>query len=60
LHRSGASFVYISELVRGTVGLRAEIGTRVIWKLEATKNYELGALPQFPNDVFTTSLVIKL
>jgi hypothetical protein len=60
LHRSGASFVYISELVRGTVGLRTEIGSSVIWKLEFIKNYELGAIPQFPNDVFTTSLVIKI
>ena len=60
LHESGASFVYISELVRGTVGLRAEIGTRVIMKLEGTLNRELGRIPQFPNDVVTTSLVIKL
>jgi hypothetical protein len=60
LHRSGASFVYVSEVIRGTVGLRAEIGARLIWKLELVKNYELGALPQFPNDVVTTSLVIKL
>lgn len=60
LHRSGASFVYYAELVRFTLGLRAEIGTRVIWKIEATKNRELDEVPQFPNDVFTTSLVIKL
>jgi hypothetical protein len=60
LHEAGASFVYISELVRGTLGLRAEIGTRVIWKVEATLNRELGKIPQFPNDVVTTSLVIKL
>jgi hypothetical protein len=58
-HYSGASFVYISELMRVTVGLRAEIGTRVIAKLEATKNRELGDIPQFPNDVLTSSLVIK-
>jgi hypothetical protein len=58
-HWSGASFVYISTLARGTFGLRAEIGERVIAKIEATKNMELGRLPQFPNDVFTSSLVIK-
>ena len=60
LHEAGASFVYISELVRATVGLRAEIGTRVIVKLEGTLNAELGRVPQFPNDVLTSSLVIKL
>jgi len=60
VHESGASFVYISELVRGTLGLRAEIGTRVIWKVEGTLNRELGRIPQFPNDVVTTSLVIKI
>lgn len=59
MHWAGASFVYISTLARGTVGLRAEIGTRVIAKIEATKNRELGRLPQFPNDVVTSSLVIK-
>ncbi|MCX5746099.1 MAG: hypothetical protein NT062_26780 [Proteobacteria bacterium] len=59
LHQSGASFVYISELARATVGLRAEIGTRVILKAEGTLNRELGRIPQFPNDVVTTSLVIR-
>ncbi|MDB4964241.1 MAG: uncharacterized protein JWP01_4240 [Myxococcales bacterium] len=60
LHESGASFVYISELVRGTLGVRAEIGTRVILKVEGTVNRELGRIPQFPNDVVTSSLVIKI
>jgi hypothetical protein len=60
VHQSGASFVYISDLMRATFGLRMEIGTRVIWKLEGTLNRELGRIPQFPNDVATTSLVIKL
>ncbi|MDB4955124.1 MAG: uncharacterized protein JWO36_2693 [Myxococcales bacterium] len=59
LHESGASFVYISQLVRATVGLRTEIGTHVIVKAEGTVNRELGRIPQFPDDVFTTSLVIK-
>lgn len=59
-HESGASFVYISKLMRFTVGLRAEIGTRVIVKAEATLNRELDRIPQFPNDVITTSLVLKL
>jgi hypothetical protein len=59
LHRSGASFVYVSDLWRATVGIRAEIGTRIIWKLEATKNNELEIPYTIPNDVATTSFVIK-
>jgi hypothetical protein len=68
-HWSGASFVYISQVVRFTAGLRAEIGTRVIVKAEATKNQEMDPeqliggeatrIPTIPNDVVTTSLVIK-
>ena len=59
LHEKGTDFVYISDLMRATVGLRAEIGTRVIAKVEGTINRELGRVPQFPNDVVTSSLVIK-
>jgi hypothetical protein len=59
VHWSGASFVYVSDLWRATVGIRAEIGTRIIWKIEATKNNELDIPYPIPNDVATTSLVIK-
>jgi hypothetical protein len=59
LHRSGASFVYVSDLGRATLGLRTEIGTRIIVKAEATKNQELGGQTVIPNDVVTSSLVIK-
>ncbi|HSD89004.1 MAG TPA: outer membrane beta-barrel protein [Kofleriaceae bacterium] len=58
VHLSGASFVYVSDLWRATLGIRAEIGTRVIAKLEATKNNELQGYT-IPNDVVTTSLVLK-
>jgi len=58
VHQSGASFVYISQLARLTLGLRAELGPHVIAKAEGTFNRELGRLPQFPDDVFTTSLVL--
>jgi hypothetical protein len=58
LHRNGKSFVYISELLRATAGLRAELGPSVILKAEYTLNRELGRIPQFPNDVVTTSAVI--
>lgn len=59
LHRDGVSFVYISKLVRATPGVRLEIGAHVIIKAEYTVNTEVGRIPEFPNDVFTTSLVIK-
>jgi len=59
MHQNGASFVYISDLMRATVGLRTEIGSRVIVKVEATKNQELGRIPQFPDDVVTSSLILK-
>ena len=57
LHEAGASFVYISELVRATGGLRFELGTHVTIKAEYTVNRELGRIPQFPNDIFTSSMV---
>jgi hypothetical protein len=59
LHRSGASFVYISELIRATPGVRLTISEHLIVKAEYTVNRELGRIPQFANDVFTTSLVVK-
>jgi hypothetical protein len=58
-HHDGASFVYISKLVRGTGGLRLELGTHVILKAEYTVNRELGEIPQFKNDVFASALVVK-
>jgi hypothetical protein len=59
LHRNGANFVYVSQLARATVGVRAEIGDAVIVKAEYTFNHELGDIPQFPDDILTTSLVVK-
>jgi hypothetical protein len=59
LHKNGASFIYISQLARGTVGLRFELGTAVIVKAEYTLNRELGRIPQFSDDVFTSSMVVK-
>lgn len=60
VHTSGASFVYNSQLVRFTPGVRFELGTNVTIKAEYTVNRELGKIPQFPNDVFTTSIIGKL
>lgn len=59
LHRDGMSFVYISELLRVTPGIRLEIGAHVIIKAEYTVNTELGRIPEFPNDVFTSALIIR-
>lgn len=59
LHESGASFVYISDAVRVTGGLRSEIGRYVILKAEYTHVREIGRLIEFPDDVVTSSLVIK-
>ena len=58
-HAHGASFIYISELVRATAGLRLELGTAVIVKAEYTVNRELGRIPQFDDDILTSSLVVK-
>jgi hypothetical protein len=59
LHESGASFVYVSDLARVTPGVHFEFGTNVIVKAEYTWNRELGRIPQFPNDVVTSALVVK-
>lgn len=59
LHESGASFVYISQLVRGTVGLRLEFGPQVVLKAEYIVNRELGRIPEFSNDVFASSFVLS-
>ena len=58
-HHGGASFTYLSRLVRGTGGLRVELVTHVIVKAEYTLNREIGGIPQFRNDVFASALVVK-
>lgn len=59
-HHSGADFVYVSKLVRGTVGANVRVGSNLIVKAEYTLNHELPPIPQFDNDIFTSSLVLKL
>jgi len=59
LHRSGASFVYVSQVLRVTAGVRMELGPHIIMKAEYNVNRELGRAPQFPDDVFTSSMVLK-
>ena len=59
LHQSGASFVYTSNAARFTGGLRFELGTVVVLKAEYTHVHELDPLPDFLDDVATSSLIIK-
>jgi hypothetical protein len=59
LHQSGASFVYNSNAVRFTGGLRFELGSVVVLKAEYTHVREIDPLPDFPDDVMTSSLIIK-
>jgi len=58
LHQSGDSFVYISKLMRVTAGIRYEPFSQFLLKAEYIVNRELGRIPQFPDDVFTTSAVL--
>ncbi len=59
LHQSGANFTYISQLMRVTAGLHTEFGPAILAKAEYTVIRELGGIPQFPDNVFTSSLVMK-
>jgi len=60
LHESGTSFAYVSRVLRVTGGTRFELGTHIAIKMEYTINRELRPIPQFRNDVLTTSLVAKI
>jgi hypothetical protein len=57
-HRSGDDFAYISDVMRVTAGLNLTVGKHVALKAEYTWNDEFGPVT-FPNDVFTSSLVVK-
>jgi hypothetical protein len=58
-HRQGELFYYESELVRFTPGVRFDVGEHIVMKAEYTFNRELGRVPQFPNDVFTSSVIAR-
>lgn len=58
-HVSGADFAYVSEILRATFGLRFNIGRYVVIKAEYVVNRELAPLTEFPDDVLTTSLVVR-
>jgi hypothetical protein len=58
VHINGTQFVYESHTLRATVGGQFELTSRIVGKLEYTYNRELGGIPQFPDDVLTTSIVV--
>jgi hypothetical protein len=58
-HQQGASFFYLSKVIRLTAGIKAELNPSVLLKAEYVLNREMDPLPQFEDDVFTSSLVIK-
>ncbi len=58
LHRDGReSFVYVTDTLRGTLGVRLEASADLIAKVEYTRNQEMGRIPDFPNDIYTSSIV---
>jgi hypothetical protein len=65
IHRDGASFVYLSELMRVTVGARAELLPSLILKAEATFIHQLGPAQIAPDAsipgmfLVTSSLVAR-
>lgn len=56
-HQRGTDWAYVSTAVRGTFGLRAELTSYLTLKAEYVLNREVD-IPEFPDDVFTTSLVV--
>ena len=56
--RSGTEFVYVSNVLRGTLGVRIEPRSHLALKVEYTLNRELTKF-EFPDDVFTASLVVS-
>lgn len=58
VHQSGVDFVYESHTLRSTLGAHVELTSRILAKLEYTFNRELGAGPEFPDDVLTSSVVV--
>ena len=57
-HQDGVEFLYVSRVVRGTVGAELALTSKILGKVEYTYNHELLG-PQFPNDVLTTSIVVS-
>jgi hypothetical protein len=58
VHEHGADFVYESHVARATIGAHFEMTNTIIGKIEYTFNHELDGIPQFADDVLTTSIVV--
>ena len=58
VHAEGVQFVYEAHVARATLGARFAVTSRILAKIEYTFNRELGGIPQFPDDILTTSLVV--
>ncbi len=56
-HRRGMDWAYVSNAVRGTFGLHADLTSFLKLKVEYVLNREVDIF-EFPDDVFTTSLVV--
>ena len=55
----GMERLYLTKQYRYTGGLRVVFNPHVVAKAEYLHNQEYGGIPQFNNDVFTTSLVLS-
>lgn len=58
VHEHGADFVYESHVARATIGAHFEMTNTILGKIEYTHNHELDRIPQFADDVLTTSIVV--
>ena len=58
VHVNGAVFAYESHVIRATIGVHVALTYRILGKVEYTFNHELDGIPQFPDDVLTSSLVV--
>ena len=58
VHQNGAQFVYESHVLRATVGARFAMTKRILAKIEYTFNRELDQIPQFADDILTSSIVV--
>jgi len=54
----GADRLYITKSWRATVAARVVVNEHVVVKAEYLHNGEYGGVPQIPNDVFTSSLLL--
>ena len=48
----------MSHVARATFGARFALTSRILGKIEYTYNRELGGIPQFPDDILTSSGVV--